>query len=116
MSNRARYLQDRQAMRDGDFTGIYGIPAQDMVMWESMGQIADRSEDRLGSSDLAIVQFRKMMLAAAKAVAAGGEAIGTGADRVPHARLASYEAMVPKTEDWRRFHADRARMPDREVA
>jgi len=30
------YLQDRAAMKAGDFTGIYGIPAQDMAMWESM--------------------------------------------------------------------------------
>ena len=33
-----RFLQDREAMRNGDFTGIKGIPAQDMAMWESMGE------------------------------------------------------------------------------
>ena len=27
------FLQDREAMKQGDFTGIYGIPAQDMAMW-----------------------------------------------------------------------------------
>jgi phthalate 4,5-dioxygenase oxygenase subunit len=95
------YLQDREAMKRGDFTGIYGIPAQDMAMWESMGKIADRGEDKLGSSDRAIVQFRKQMLAAAKAVAAGEPAIGTTEPRIPHLSLASFEGMVPKGADWR---------------
>ena len=62
------YLQDREAMKRGDFTGIKGIPTQDMAMWESMGPITDRSQDNPGSSDLAVVQFRRMMVAAAKKI------------------------------------------------
>ena len=58
-------------MKRGDFTGIKGIPTQDMAMWESMGPIADRSQDHPGSSDIAVVQFRRMMVAAAKRVARG---------------------------------------------
>jgi phthalate 4,5-dioxygenase len=96
-----RYLQDREAMKRGDFTGIRGIPTQDMAMWESMGSIADRSQDHPGSSDVAVVQFRRMMVNAAKRVAEGGPAIGTTEPRVPHAKLASYEGVVPKTVDWR---------------
>lgn len=95
------FLQDREAMRAGDFTGIYGIPAQDMAMWESMGPIADRSQDRLGSSDKAIFTFRTMMHQAADAVSRGERAIGTGHLRVPGAKLASFEGMVPKGADWR---------------
>ena len=30
-------------MRLGDFTGIKGIPNQDIAMWETMGPIADRT-------------------------------------------------------------------------
>lgn len=96
------FLQDRAKMKAGDFTGIEGIPAQDMAMWESMGPIADRSEDHLGASDVAIVQFRRQMLAAAKAVAAGQPAIGTEAG-VRHIDLASYEGLTPKGVDWRAF-------------
>jgi phthalate 4,5-dioxygenase oxygenase subunit len=96
------FLQDRAAMKAGDFTGIEGIPTQDMAMWESMGPIADRSEDHLGSSDVAIVQFRRQMVAAAKAAAAGGPVIGTtSASRLVD--LASFEGLVPKTSDWRGF-------------
>jgi phthalate 4,5-dioxygenase oxygenase subunit len=32
------FLQDRAAMKAGDFTGIRGIPMQDMAMWETMGR------------------------------------------------------------------------------
>ena len=96
-----RYLQDREAMKRGDFTGIKGIPTQDMAMWESMGPIVDRSLDRPGASDVAVVQFRRMMVAAAKKVAEGGPAIGTTEPRIPHVRLASFEGIVPKSTDWR---------------
>lgn len=95
------YLQDRDAMKRGDWTGITGIPAQDMAMWESMGPITDRSEDHFGSSDLAVAQFRRMMVAAAKQFKEGAPAIGTSEPHIPHARLASFEGIVPQTTDWR---------------
>lgn len=56
------YLQDRQAMRLGSFTGIRGIPNQDISMWETMGPITDRSRDRLGASNIAIVEFRRVIV------------------------------------------------------
>jgi phthalate 4,5-dioxygenase oxygenase subunit len=88
-------------MKRGDFTGIKGIPTQDMAMWESMGPIVDRSKDMPGSSDVAVVQFRRMMVNAAKRVQDGGAAIGTTEPRIPQVKLASFEGIVPKTTDWR---------------
>jgi phthalate 4,5-dioxygenase oxygenase subunit len=96
-----RYLQDREAMKRGDFTGIKGIPTQDMAMWESMGPIVDRSRDKPGSSDVAVVQFRRMMVNAAKRVHEGAPAIGTTEPRIAHVKLASFEGIVPKSTDWR---------------
>jgi phthalate 4,5-dioxygenase oxygenase subunit len=96
-----RFLQDRAAMTRGDFTGIAGIPAQDMAMWESMGAIVDRTQDYLGASDLAVAQFRRQMVAAAKRVRDGGPAIGTTEPRIPQVKLASFEGMVAKKTDWR---------------
>ncbi|MBX9740160.1 MAG: Rieske 2Fe-2S domain-containing protein [Beijerinckiaceae bacterium] len=95
------YLQDRKAMKLGNFTGIPGIPNQDIVMWETMGPIADRTFDRLGASDLAIVEFRKQMVAAARTKQEGGPSIGTVEPRIPQNRLMSFEGVVPKTTDWR---------------
>ena len=99
------FKQDRAAMKRGDFTGIKGIPAQDMAMWESMGPIVDRSSDYLGASDVAVSQFRRQMVAAAKRMAEGGPALGTTAPRIPHVKLASFEGIVPKTIDWRTLAA-----------
>ena len=95
------YLQDRTLMKLGNFTGIKGIPAQDMAMWESMGAIADRTSERLGASDVAIVQWRRLMIEAARAHAEGAPALGRTAPRVPLADIASFEGVVPKTVDWR---------------
>jgi phthalate 4,5-dioxygenase len=95
-----RYLQDRAAMKRGDFTGIKGIPAQDMAMWESMGSITDRSNEMLGSSDLAIVHFRRCMVEAARRFQADGVAIGTTEPHIPPVNLASFEGIVPKMTNW----------------
>jgi phthalate 4,5-dioxygenase oxygenase subunit len=95
------YLQDRKAMKSGSWTGIPGIPNQDIVMWESMGPLADRGRDHLGMSDIAIREFRRQMLEAAKLMQAAGPAIGTGTGRTPHSALRSFEGIVPKSTDWR---------------
>ena len=98
------FWQDRAAMKDGNFTGITGFPNQDVAMWVTMGPIADRTHDRLGASDLAIVEFRKQMLEAVRAFQTGAPAIGTGDAAIP-ASVCSFQAIVPKTTDWRAFEA-----------
>ncbi|MEO6565658.1 MAG: MarR family transcriptional regulator, partial [Casimicrobiaceae bacterium] len=92
------YRQDRRAMNLGNFTGIPGIPNQDIVMWETMGPIADRSNDRLGASDLAIVEFRKVMVDAVTRFRDGAAPLGAS---VPRSHLQSFEGVVPKGTDWR---------------
>ena len=94
------FWQDRNAMKAGNFTGITGFPNQDVAMWLTMGPIADRTHDRLGASDLAIVEFRKQMLEAVQAFAQGAPAIGTGAEAATPA-VCAFQAIVPKTTDWR---------------
>jgi phthalate 4,5-dioxygenase oxygenase subunit len=96
------FLQDRQAMKQGtSFTGVRGIANQDSMMWISMGAISDRTKERLGTSDAAVAQFRRVMVEAARSFAAGGPAIGTVAPRTPHARLRSFEGVIEKGTDWR---------------
>ena len=101
-----RFGQDRQAMKLGNFTGVPGIPNQDIVMWVSMGAIVDRSTDRLGASDMAVVEFRKLMVDAAKKVAAGEPAIGTTSETPPHRTIRSYEGVHSKETDWRSLTKD----------
>lgn len=95
------FLQDRQLMKLGNFTGVPGIPNQDLIMWVSMGPRVDRSSDLLGASDLAIVEFRRLMSDAARRVAEGGCAIGAEEPRTPHATISSKEGVFPKDIDWR---------------
>ena len=98
------FWQDRAAMKTGNFTGISGFPNQDIAMWVTMGPIADRTHERLGASDLAVVEFRRQMLDAVRAFQNGAPAIGTGAAGIPSS-VCSFQAMVPKTTDWRAFPA-----------
>jgi len=100
------YMQDRQAMKDGDFTGLPGIPNQDIAMWESMGGIADRSAERLGASDIAVIQFRRVMLNAVARFQQGAGTVGQVQPHLPQAKLRSYQGIVPKTENWRLLGAE----------
>jgi len=95
------YLQDRAAMKTGDFTGFPGIPNQDIAMWESMGRIADRTTERLGASDIAVIQFRRLMLDAVSRFEAGDGVIGLTEPHHPQAKLRSYQGIVPKSANWR---------------
>ena len=99
-----KFWQDRHAMKAGNFTGITGFPNQDVAMWLTMGPIADRTHDRLGASDLAIVEFRKQMLEAVRAFEQGAPAIGTGAEAATPT-VCAFQAIVPKTTDWRSYEA-----------
>ena len=98
------YLQDRQAMKSGNFTGIRGFPNQDIAMWETMGPIADRSVERLGASDLAIVEFRRLMVEEVRRFRDGAPAIGTkGRSSIPQKSIKSFEGMMPKGSEWRQL-------------
>jgi phthalate 4,5-dioxygenase oxygenase subunit len=71
-------------------------------MWVTMGPITNRSSDRLGASDMAVVEFRKQMLEALNAFEQGEPAIGTGDLAIPKT-VVSYQAVIPKTTDWRDY-------------
>jgi phthalate 4,5-dioxygenase oxygenase subunit len=101
------YKQSRMAMKLGDFTGIPGIPNQDIAMWETMGPIVDRSKDRVGASDFAVVEFRRMMVDAAKKMRDSGQALGTNERRTRYVDISSYEGVVPKSTDWRELSSKR---------
>ncbi|MBA2413454.1 MAG: Rieske 2Fe-2S domain-containing protein [Burkholderiaceae bacterium] len=98
------FWQDRRAMQSGNFTGITGFPNQDIAMWVTMGAIADRTQERLGASDVAVVEFRKQMLEAVEAFARGEPAIGTGQSSITP-DVCAFQAIVPKSTDWRTFDA-----------
>lgn len=67
------YGLDRTRQRQENYSGILGIPNQDAAVQESMGAIADRSVETLGSSDKAVIAYRRLLLDMAKALRNGQE-------------------------------------------
>ncbi len=57
------YLMDRGQQLSGQSnSGIRGVGTQDAAVQESQGEIYDRTNERLGMSDAAIIALRKMLL------------------------------------------------------
>jgi phthalate 4,5-dioxygenase oxygenase subunit len=72
-----RWLQDREEMKGGWFAGMGpSFSVHDNFVTESMGPIYDRSQERLGYSDQAVVAARRLILAALADMAAGKEPVG----------------------------------------
>jgi hypothetical protein len=70
------YLIDRKMQKSENFTGIVGVSEQDAAIQDSQGTIADRTRELLGPTDIGVVQFRRLMLEAARTLAAGGSPLG----------------------------------------
>ena len=74
LRNRANdYLIDRVDQKLRTFTGIEGVSEQDACIQDSQGVIADRTREHLGPTDAGIIQFRRLVLGAARALQAGAE-------------------------------------------
>ena len=65
------YLIDREKQKHQSFTGVDGIAEQDALAQDSQGVIADRTREHLTVTDAAVVRWRRLMLDAARALAAG---------------------------------------------
>ena len=87
------YLIDRTLQREVSFTGIRGISEQDQAIADSQGLIANRTRELLGQTDLGVVRFRRMALAAATDVAAGKKP--KGADCPDAYLVRSGDAVAP---------------------
>lgn len=73
------YGQDREAMKNGHFSGFTGnLIQEDTVTQASMGAIVDRTNEHLSSSDVAIVSARRLLLDSLKAAEAGQLPPGAG--------------------------------------
>ena len=86
-------------MKAGSYTGIYGFPNQDVAVQESMGSIVDRFQEHLGTSDVAIIRMRRLMLANIRGIAAGQPPIGLE-EPVDYAELHATQALVSIDQPW----------------
>jgi phenylpropionate dioxygenase-like ring-hydroxylating dioxygenase large terminal subunit len=100
-SNDYELDRDLQRGKQGPagYTGIKGVTLQDQAITESEGPIYDRTAERLGSSDVAIIAIRRRLLAAARALAEEGTP-PPGVDD-PHVfAVRSGGVILPKGADW----------------
>jgi hypothetical protein len=65
------HLQDRELMRRGNFSGVVGASIQDRAVQESMGPICDRTQEHLGTSDKAVIFYRRLLLKKLKEMTEG---------------------------------------------
>ena len=86
------YRIDRDAQRASSFTGIRGISEQDQAIADSQGVVADRTQEMLCQTDLGVVRFREMALAAARDVAAGATPPGAAAPDAYRVRSGDFVA------------------------
>ncbi len=56
------HLQDRAMMVTGNFSGVVGASIQDRAVQESMGPVFDRTQEHLGTSDKAVIFYRRLIL------------------------------------------------------
>jgi phthalate 4,5-dioxygenase oxygenase subunit len=81
------------------FVGIHSNPLQDSAVQVTMGAIYDRTQEFLGTTDKAIIAFRRIMIQAAKKFRDTGELPPTVED--PSLYLVrGFAAILPKEMDW----------------
>lgn len=93
--------QDRQAMKQGHWSGIvgHGNAYEDFVVQESMGPIVDRTREFLGTCDVVIVRARRMLLEALRTFQESGEVPFAGPE-IDFSRIKAISFSYPTGEDW----------------
>lgn len=92
------YHMDWELHRTTMFCGIPGFGVQDQAVQESQGAIFDRSRERLGSADTAIIQVRRRLMNAARALQAQA-APPPGREPTPYV-LRTASAVLAPGADW----------------
>lgn len=96
-NRRNRYMIDRMVQKTQTFSGIKGTNTQDRAVQESMGPVADRTYERLGTTDRAIITSRRILLEAVQEVEADGDPPGL---EPSYYKLRAIEKVVGQDESW----------------
>ena len=91
------WMLDREMQRTQTFTGIVGVNTQDRALQVTMGAIADRSLEKLGTTDRAIIAARKLLLQATATVADGGNPPGSHDE---YYGIRAIDRVLPTDEPW----------------
>ena len=91
------WMLDRDMQRTKNFTGIVGVNTQDRALQETMGVIADRTQERLGTSDRAIIAMRKLLLESIKVAGDGGSPRGSQGEFIG---IRAIDRILPADQHW----------------
>ena len=101
------YKIDREVQKDGSYSGILGVHLQDQAITESMGAIVDRTHERLGSSDQMIIQTRRRLMGAARALR-DHNTVPTGVDNPEvYERVRGGEMILSRDRDWNEAYEEK---------
>ncbi|MCL6593814.1 MAG: hypothetical protein K6T31_07545, partial [Alicyclobacillus sp.] len=93
------YMIDRYEQKTKTATGIKGVNTQDFALQETMEYpFVDRSKERLGTSDAAIITMRQLLLEATRDVEQGKTPRGVNPETYRDVR--PFDVMVPPGESW----------------
>lgn len=95
------YRQDRSAMKTSSMSGIKGILTQDHAVSETQGRILDRTKEHLGTSDVAVVAWRRQMIRSARAFAEKGELPSVLTNPIPWNRIHASTVIFPNDRTWK---------------
>jgi phthalate 4,5-dioxygenase oxygenase subunit len=90
------YMLDRARQRAGDFMGVPGVQNQDRAIVESMGPILDRRKERLGTSDVAVIAARRILLRLARQLRDGHEPMAQSDGSI--FRVRPFDAILPEPD------------------
>ena len=93
------WLRDRSLEKEKLFLGIYSNPLQDSAVQVTMGAVYDRTRERLGTTDKAIITFRRIMIQAAKLFRDSGELPAT-VDNPSLYAVRGFAALLPQDMNW----------------
>lgn len=93
------YGRDRSLESNRLFFGVISNPLQDRAILESMGPIADRSDEHLGPADGMIIRVRRRLLEAARALREHGRP-PPGAEEPELYRVRPVGKILPRGADW----------------
>jgi phenylpropionate dioxygenase-like ring-hydroxylating dioxygenase large terminal subunit len=88
---------DKNSIRG--YTGMGAIGIEDRAITISQGNVVDRSVERLGTTDQAIIRARQMLIEDARALAQSGKT-PRGVDQPEAYRMRSGWAFAPRTGSW----------------
>jgi phthalate 4,5-dioxygenase len=106
-----RYGLDRDMQRRVNYSGIQGIETQDRAMTEGMGFVCDRSQEHLGTSDLAVIAMRRILERRAQELQKGVEPRAAALGEHFGARPLDVIAPEANIGELLAKHVDEVRMP-----